>query len=31
VALVSKIQYAGFQVKIDFDGTGTTGMLYAKK
>ena len=31
MALISKIQYAGFEVKIDFDGTGTTGMLYAKK
>jgi FkbM family methyltransferase len=31
VGLVSKIQTAGFEVKIDFDGTGTTGMLYARK
>jgi hypothetical protein len=31
VGLVSKIQTAGFEVRIDFDGTGTTGMLYARK
>jgi len=31
VGLASKIQLAGFEVKIDFDGTGTTGMLYARK
>ena len=31
IGLVSKIESAGFEVKIDFDGTGTTGMIYAKK
>lgn len=31
VGLVSKIASADFETKIDFDGTGTTGMLYARK
>jgi FkbM family methyltransferase len=31
VELVSKIASADFNTKIDFDGNGTTGMLYARK
>lgn len=31
VNLISKIESCGFEIKIDFCGSGTTGMLYAKK
>lgn len=31
VNLISKIESCGFETKIDFCGSGTTGMLYAKK
>jgi hypothetical protein len=29
--MITKIESAGFEIKLDFDGTGTTGMLYARK
>lgn len=31
INLISKIESAGFEIKVDFCGSGTTGMLYAKK
>lgn len=31
VSLITKIQSAGFEIKVHFDGKGTTGMLYARK